>query len=85
MAFGPGYGVGGMPFAFHADEDNYLPGALTMLVKGDLNPHYFRNPPLLTYAVLLELLAYMGLGSCWLPKIITDLGLQMPRHWPRST
>lgn len=73
------WGLGwGMPFAFHADEDNYLPGAMTMLFKGDLNPHYFRNPPLLTYAVLLELLAYLGVGQILgFPKSVNDLGIQM--------
>ncbi len=73
------WGLGwGMPFAFHADEDNYLPGAITMLVKGDLNPHYFRNPPLLTYAVLTELLAYMGLGQLLGgPRSVEEIGLQM--------
>ena len=80
LAFGlRAWGLGwGMPFAFHADEDNYLPGALTMLSKGDLNPHYFRNPPLLTYTVLLELLAYLGAGQILgFPKSVNDLGLQM--------
>ena len=68
----------GMPFAFHADEDNYLPGAIGMLFKGDLNPHYFRNPPLLTYAVLLELLAYLKVGQIiGFPKSINDLGTMM--------
>jgi hypothetical protein len=53
----------GMPYAFQADEDNYLPGAIRMLTRGDLNPHYFANPPLLTYTVLAELTAYLRLGQ----------------------
>ena len=73
------WGIGwGMPYAFHPDEDNYLPGAMRMLVNGDLNPHYFRNPPLLTYTVLLELLAYLQVGRfLGFAQSVTDLGLQM--------
>jgi 4-amino-4-deoxy-L-arabinose transferase-like glycosyltransferase len=43
----------GMPFAFHGDEPKYLRRAVTML-GGDLNPHYFENPPLLTYLMFLQ-------------------------------
>jgi len=65
LAFGlRAWGLGwGMPYAFHADEDNYLPGAMRMLTRGDLNPHYFANPPLLTYAMLAGLAAYLRLGQ----------------------
>ena len=73
------WGIGwGMPYAFHPDEDNYLPGAMGMLLKGDLNPHYFANPPLLTYAVLAELFAYLKVGQLLgLLQTPMDVGLQL--------
>ena len=73
------WGIGwGMPYAFHPDEDNYLPGAMGMLLKGDLNPHYFSNPPLVTYAVLAELFAYLKAGQLLgFPQTPMDVGLQL--------
>ncbi len=53
----------GMPYALHSDEPKYLPRAVTMLLRGDLNPHYFENPPFLTYTLLAELVAYLGIGQ----------------------
>jgi 4-amino-4-deoxy-L-arabinose transferase-like glycosyltransferase len=38
-----------MPWLLHPDEDKYASAALDMLRTGDLNPHYFKNPALLTY------------------------------------
>lgn len=73
------WGIGwGMPYAFHPDEENYLPGAVGMLIKGDLNPHYFHNPPLLTYTVLLELLLYLKVGQLLgFLQLAADLGHQL--------
>lgn len=73
------WGLGwGMPYAFHADEANYLPGAIGMLLKGDLNPHYFNNPPLLTYTVLAELLLYLQVGRVLgVLQSAADIGHQM--------
>lgn len=68
----------GMPFALHADEDNYLPGAVGMLMKGDWNPHYFHNPPLLTYLIALELMLYLGIGKLvGLLQSAADIGHQL--------
>ncbi|MHB1160127.1 MAG: glycosyltransferase family 39 protein [Chloroflexota bacterium] len=73
------WGLGwGMPYAFHADEANYLPGAVGMLFEGDPNPHYFANPPLLTYTVLLELLLYLQVGRLLgLLQSAADIGHQL--------
>ena len=49
----------GMPYALHADEPKYISRAVAMLATGDLNPHYFENPPLLTYALLAELAVFV--------------------------
>ena len=53
----------GMPYALHADEPKYISRAVAMLASGDFNPHYFENPPLLTYALLLELVACVPLAQ----------------------
>jgi hypothetical protein len=44
-----------LPFAFHPDEGHYVWKAEEMFRDGDLNPRYFRNPSLFTYAILGEL------------------------------
>ena len=49
----------GMPYALHADEPKYISRAVAMLATDDLNPHYFENPPLLTYTLLAELAVYV--------------------------
>lgn len=44
------WGVGfGLPSFHYADEDKYLTTAMLMWAHFDFNPHYFQNPPLLTY------------------------------------
>ena len=48
----------GLPFFNHYDEKHYLPVALKILRTGDLNPHYFRNPPLLTYLYSIVMFLY---------------------------
>ncbi len=53
----------GMPYTLHGDEPKYLPRAVNMLLSGDLNPHYFENPPFLTYVILLELQILLRLGQ----------------------
>lgn len=42
----------GLPWKRYADEDKYVRVALGMFKEGDLNPHYFQNPPLWTYSLL---------------------------------
>lgn len=39
------------PIKIHADERHYS-GIAAKLQPGDLNPHYFENPPLLTYVLV---------------------------------
>jgi hypothetical protein len=40
----------GLPYAYNSDEaDHFVPHAIKMFEKGTLNPHYFANPPALTY------------------------------------
>ena len=53
----------GMPYTFHGDEPKYLARAVNMLMNGQLNPHYFENPPLLTYLILLELQIILHVGQ----------------------
>ena len=39
----------GLPFVFNVDEElHFVPVAVNMF-RGSFNPHYFENPPLLTY------------------------------------
>ena len=53
----------GLPFLSHIDEEHYLPRALRILRSQDLNPHYFRNPPLLTYLYSIVLFLYFVFGK----------------------
>ena len=53
----------GLPFFSHIDEDYYLPQALRILSSWDLNPYYFRNPPLLTYLYSTTLFLYFIFGK----------------------
>ncbi|MCY3740939.1 MAG: glycosyltransferase family 39 protein [Candidatus Poribacteria bacterium] len=53
----------GLPFFSHIDEEHYLPRALRILRSQDLNPHYFRNPPLLTYLYSIVLFLYFVFGK----------------------
>jgi hypothetical protein len=40
----------GLPFVYNLDEaDHFVPHAVAMFRHGTLNPHYFANPPALTY------------------------------------
>jgi 4-amino-4-deoxy-L-arabinose transferase-like glycosyltransferase len=52
----------GLPFVYSTDEEqHFVPRALTM-VGGSLDPHYFENPPLLTY-LLFVVFKLRGFGS----------------------
>jgi len=55
------WGAGhGLPWAYNADENgHFLPQAVGMF-RGDLNPHYFVNPPGFTYAIHLLLRVRFG-------------------------
>ncbi len=44
-----------MGYGFHPDEHHFRDQALTMVSRGTLNPTYFHNPPLYSYAILLML------------------------------
>jgi 4-amino-4-deoxy-L-arabinose transferase-like glycosyltransferase len=52
----------GLPWAFLSDEKHYVDRANEMLKTGDPNPHYFRNPSLLTYLIIGELHVIRLLG-----------------------
>lgn len=61
------WGIGnGLPWAYNADENgHFLPQAVGMF-RGDLNPHYFVNPPGFTYAThLLLWLRFGGADGVW--------------------
>jgi 4-amino-4-deoxy-L-arabinose transferase-like glycosyltransferase len=65
------WGVGfGLPERYHPDEEKYVLVALRYF-SGDLNPHYFHNPPLWSYVLGLEFLLYYALG--WSFGWFTDL------------
>lgn len=48
------------PYRFHPDEHHYIDRAAMMIREGSLNPGYFNNPPLFTYAILLSLYTAFG-------------------------
>lgn len=56
----------GLPYAYNADESShFLPQAVGMF-RGDLDPHYFINPPGFTYATHIGLrLRFGGADSVW--------------------
>ena len=39
----------GAPFVYHPDEPDLVGRAVNMIISGDLNPHWFHWPTLLTY------------------------------------
>ncbi|HEY3864930.1 MAG TPA: glycosyltransferase family 39 protein [Solirubrobacteraceae bacterium] len=52
----------GLPYPYNTDEaQHFVPHAVEMFQRGTLNPHYFGNPPALTY--LLHLLFRVWYGS----------------------
>ncbi|MEV4421214.1 glycosyltransferase family 39 protein [Patulibacter sp. NPDC049589] len=64
----------GLPYAYNADESaHFLPQAVGMF-RGDLDPHYFINPPGFTYATHIGLrLRFGGADSVW-SAFATDPG-----------
>lgn len=53
----------GLPYAYNIDENtHFLPKAIALFGHG-LNPHYFVNPPLLTYVLHLVLSVAFGGGD----------------------
>ncbi|MGA2453750.1 MAG: glycosyltransferase family 39 protein [Solirubrobacteraceae bacterium] len=52
----------GLPYVYNVDEyEHFVPIAVEMFAHGTLNPHYFANPPALTYLLhFLFDLAYSG-------------------------
>ena len=50
----------GLPYSYNSDEaSHFVPKAVGFL-GGDLNPHYFLNPPAYTYLLYVVLLAWYG-------------------------
>jgi len=49
-----------MGYTFHPDERKYLGVAKDMMIAGTLNPGFFENPPLYTYAIHLGLYLLIG-------------------------
>jgi 4-amino-4-deoxy-L-arabinose transferase-like glycosyltransferase len=53
----------GLPIAYNSDEDShFVPGAVALFGHG-WNPHYFANPPALTYAFRLLFAVLFGGGD----------------------
>jgi 4-amino-4-deoxy-L-arabinose transferase-like glycosyltransferase len=58
----------GLPYAYNADEDaHFVPDAVRMAEAHGFHPHYFANPPALTYALRLVfgLRWGGGVGGAW--------------------
>jgi Dolichyl-phosphate-mannose-protein mannosyltransferase len=55
----------GLPYAYNADEaDHFVPRAVAMFEHHSLDPHYFANPPALTYVLhYLFAVSYGGAGG----------------------
>ena len=52
----------GLPYVYNVDEyEHFVPIAVGMFANGTLNPHYFANPPALTY--LLHLMFELSYGG----------------------
>jgi 4-amino-4-deoxy-L-arabinose transferase-like glycosyltransferase len=52
----------GLPYVYNVDEyEHFVPKAVEMFAYGTLNPHYFANPPALTY--LLHFLFDLAFGG----------------------
>lgn len=58
-AWGIGYGL---PFAFIADEPNYLTITLKMLKSGDWNPHWWLYPSLMFYVMAFAFWLFYGIA-----------------------
>jgi Dolichyl-phosphate-mannose-protein mannosyltransferase len=53
----------GLPYVYNLDEsDHFVPHAVAMFAHG-LNPHYFANPPALTYLLHLAFAVWFGGGA----------------------
>ena len=55
----------GLPLVYNLDEDRHFVERAIEVAAGDLNPHYFENPPLLTY--LLAAVYRAGVPYGWDP------------------
>ncbi len=54
----------GLPYAYNSDEnDHFARKAIAMFGEGGLNPHYFANPPALTYLLHGIYLVWWGGGT----------------------
>ena len=61
----------GVPFLSHPDELHYLPKAAAMLATLNLNPHYFHNPPFLTYIYTFSLALWSFV--LWVARVFVDV------------
>ena len=43
----------GLPFAYNADEEQHFVPVAVRMIGGSPDPHYFENPPALTYLLAL--------------------------------
>jgi hypothetical protein len=64
------WGAGhGLPFAYNPDEaSHFVPRAVGFFATGDLNPHYFINPPGFTYVLALVFAVRFGPGDAGVPE-----------------
>jgi 4-amino-4-deoxy-L-arabinose transferase-like glycosyltransferase len=54
----------GLPYAYNTDEgDHFVPRAVKMFADGNLNPHYFANPPAFTYVLHVLFVLWYGGGA----------------------
>jgi dolichyl-phosphate-mannose-protein mannosyltransferase len=69
----------GLPYVYNVDEyGHFVPEAVAMFHHG-LNPHYFVNPPALSYLLHVIFAVWLGVGSGTHPSVTREFA-QHPDH-----
>jgi 4-amino-4-deoxy-L-arabinose transferase-like glycosyltransferase len=76
------WGIGqGLPYVYNVDEyGHFVPEAVAMFGHG-LNPHYFINPPALTYLLHAVFAVWFGIGSGSHTSIAREFALHPDRFF----
>lgn len=74
------WGIGqGLPYVYNVDEyGHFVPEAVAMFHHG-LNPHYFINPPALSYLLHVVFAVWLGVGSGAHPPVTREFALHPDR------
>jgi hypothetical protein len=62
----------GLPYSYNSDEASHFVPTAVGFVGGDLNPHYFLNPPAYTYLLYVVLVTWFGGGHGLHHAFLTD-------------